>query len=140
MSAKTKSREPTPSILERRGFFWWHEEILPDQVLAPDSSVAGLLRIENNGRATLELDAYLPNPRGPFAGMAGEPAAGCIQGIVKGSNERVLLCNILRTGGRFSSNGISFERYRTLPAWLNFMGCRKAGTTVYHAKHSIDWI
>jgi hypothetical protein len=43
--------------------------------------------------------------------MAGEPVAGCIQGILKGSNERVLHCNILRTGGRFSSNGISFERY-----------------------------
>jgi len=43
------------SCFEQRGVFWWHEAVA-EGVLAPDADVAGLLRVEENGRAVLELD------------------------------------------------------------------------------------
>jgi hypothetical protein len=49
------------------------------------------------------------------------PAAGglvtkCIQGLLKDSGERVLLSDLVRTGGRFSTNGISFEKFVAMNA------------------------
>jgi ApeA N-terminal domain 1 len=99
------------SVLEQRGLFWWHDEAIPDGLIAPDAHVAGLLRVDDNGRAVLELDGYLANPHGPFAAMNRQPIARCVQGLLKDSGERVLLCDVNRNGGRFSTNGISFERF-----------------------------
>src|SRR5712675_3284187 len=96
-------------ILEQRGVFWWHDEPVPDHLLAPDSHVAGLCRIEDDGRTILELDGYLTNPHGPMAAMvAGGPVDKSIQGLLKESGERILLCDLARRGGRFSTNGISY--------------------------------
>lgn len=50
------------SVFEERGVFWWHDEAIAEGLLAPDAHVAGLLRVEENGRAVLEPDGYLPNP------------------------------------------------------------------------------
>jgi ApeA N-terminal domain 1 len=100
------------AVLEQRGVFWWHDEEIPEGKLAPDSNVAGLLRIEDDGRAALELDSYLSNPNGPFAAMTREPVTRCIQGLLKGTSDRALLCDPIRDGGRFSSNGISFESFK----------------------------
>jgi ApeA N-terminal domain 1 len=99
------------TILERRGLFWWHNESVPENLIAPRSSVPGLCRIEDNGRALLELDSYLPNPDGPMAYLLQAPGTACIQGLLKGSNERVLLSDLMRSGGEFRTNGISYERY-----------------------------
>ena len=99
------------SVLEQRGVFWWHDEAIADGLLAPDTHVAGLLRVEDNGRAVLELDGYLSNPYGPMAAMTRRPVARCIQGLLKGTGDRVLLCDLVRNGGQFSTNGISFERF-----------------------------
>jgi hypothetical protein len=99
------------SVFEERGVFWWHDEAIAEGLLAPDAHVAGLLRVEDNGRAVLELDGYLSNPHGPMAAMTREPVTRCIQGLLKGSGERVLLCDLNRNGGRFSTNGISYEKF-----------------------------
>ncbi|ULK98497.1 HEPN domain-containing protein [Bradyrhizobium sp. I71] len=99
------------SVFEGRGVFWWHDEAIAEGLLAPDAHVAGLLRIEDNGRAVLELDGYLSNPHGPMAAMAREPVTRCIQGLLKGSGERVLLCDLIRNGGQFSTDGISYEKF-----------------------------
>ncbi|UTD29405.1 HEPN domain-containing protein [Bradyrhizobium sp. WD16] len=99
------------SVFEERGVFWWHDEAVAEGLLAPDAHVAGLLRVEENGRAVLELDGYLPNPHDPMAPMSREPVTRCIQGLLKGSGERVLLCDLNRNGGRFSTNGISYEKF-----------------------------
>jgi hypothetical protein len=99
------------SAFEGRGVFWWHDEPIAEGLLAPDAHVAGLLCIEDNGRAVLELDGYLSNPHGPMAAMAREPVTRCIQGLLKGSGERVLLCDLNRNGGQFSTDGISYEKF-----------------------------
>jgi hypothetical protein len=99
------------SVFEERGVFWWHNEAIAEGLLAPDTHVAGLLHVEDNGRAVLELDGYLSNPHGPMAPMAREPVTRCIQGLLKGSGERVLLCDLNRNGGRFSTNGMSYEKF-----------------------------
>ncbi|MGM4929648.1 HEPN domain-containing protein [Tardiphaga sp. 619_E2_N8_5] len=99
------------SVFEERGVFWWHDEAIAEELLAPDAHVAGLLRVEDNGRAVLELDGYLSNPHGPMAAIAREPVTRCIQGLMKGSGDRVLLCDLIRNGGRFSTDGISYEKF-----------------------------
>jgi hypothetical protein len=99
------------SVLEQRGVFWWHDEAIAEGLLAPDAHAVGLLRVEDNGRAVLELDGYLSNPHGPMAAMTREPVTRCIQGLLKGGGDRVLLCDLNRNGGQFSTNGISFERF-----------------------------
>jgi hypothetical protein len=55
--------------LEERGYFWWNDEPIPQGHLAPASAVAGLLKIDDNGRIDLELDGVLPSTHGPFAAI-----------------------------------------------------------------------
>jgi hypothetical protein len=99
------------AILHERGLFWWHDEPIPEHQFAPNSCVPGLLTIREDGRVTLELDACLPSPHGPLAAMSNGPEDRWIQGILKESDKRVLVLNLLRSGGRFSSNAMSFERF-----------------------------
>ena len=100
------------TILEEHGLFWWHDEPLSDRQLAPEAHVAGLCTIENNGRITLELDGYLPGPHGPMAAMSGPmPTNKCTQGILKGAGQRILFIDLIRSGGRFSTNSLSFENF-----------------------------
>jgi len=51
---------------KRGAFFWWRDESAPERVLAPESHVAGLLKIGDNGYITLELDGRRPDERGPL--------------------------------------------------------------------------
>jgi hypothetical protein len=101
------------SILEERGLFWWDDEKIAVGNLTPDSYVAGLLKIEENGRTTLELDGYLPSPHGPMAAVARDELliSKGIRGVLKESNKHVLLLDLFRHGGRFSSHGISFQGF-----------------------------
>jgi hypothetical protein len=73
------------------------------------SSRAGLIVHRKRGGG--DADTYLPNPHSPMAAMTREPVTRCIQGLLKGSGNRVLLCDPIRNGGPFSTNGISFERF-----------------------------
>jgi ApeA N-terminal domain 1 len=101
------------TILEERGLFWWDTGPLPDNILAPEERVAGVLKIEEDGRATLELDGWFPSQQGP-AGVINQkplPSDRRIQGRLRDSNKSVLLMKLQRDGGRFSTGGISFERF-----------------------------
>lgn len=104
------------AILEERGLFWWGDEAVPARQFAPDSSVPGLLKIDDDGRTSLELDGFLPNKHGPMAAMvrADISESKTIHGILKGSGKRVFLIGLITSGGRFTSNGISYERYSAM--------------------------
>jgi hypothetical protein len=106
------------TVLEERGVFWWHDEPVPDRQFAPDSCVAGLLKIDGDGRITLELDGYLLRDRGPMSVMLkydeAELSGKRIEGILKVRNQRVLLADLIKTGSRFSSNGLSYEGYTAM--------------------------
>ena len=101
------------AILEERGLFWWDTGELPEQVIAPDPHVAGVLKIEDDGRTILELDGYFPNERGAAVVMEQRELAQDkrIQGVLRDSNKNVLLLNLTRSGGRFSTGALSYDRF-----------------------------
>jgi len=102
-------------ILEERGYFWWHDEPIPKGHFAPESSVAGILKIDEEGRVELELDGVLSSDEDPLAALFDHreffPPDKGIQGILKGSNKFALLMGLVKNGGQFKSNGISYEKY-----------------------------
>jgi hypothetical protein len=101
------------AILEERGLFWWDTGKLPDNVIAPDPHIAGVLKTEDDGRTILELDGYFPNKHGAAVAMEqGDLAPDTrIQGVLRDSNRQVLLLNLIRSGGRFSTGALSYERF-----------------------------
>jgi ApeA N-terminal domain 1 len=105
--------EQTMAILEGHGLFWWANDPIPAQQIAPDSCVTGLLKIDRDGNISLELHGYLPSERGPFAIMQQRefPENQYIRGLMKGSGQHILLVELIRNGGQMKSNGISYERY-----------------------------
>ena len=102
-------------ILEERGYFWWHDEPTPKGHFAPESSVTGVLKIDERGKVELELDGILPSDEGPFAPFLSDrksfPPDKSIQGILKSSNKFALLLGLIRNGGQLKSRGISYEKY-----------------------------
>jgi ApeA-like protein/HEPN superfamily Apea-like protein len=103
----------TMTILEGRGLFWWADDPIPAQQIAPNSSASGLLKIDNDGSSSLELDSYLPSEHGPMSAIVQRelPADKCIRGLLKGSGQHILLIGLIRNGGQMRSNGTSYERY-----------------------------
>jgi hypothetical protein len=103
-------------ILESRGVFWWHDEPVPDGLLAPDPHVVGTLKVDDDGRATLELDGVLTNEHGPMSAVMRReaPEPKYIQGILKDEGQRVLLLNVFKSGGHLSTYGISYEKFSAL--------------------------
>ena len=101
------------TILEERGLFWWADEVVPKTKCAPDSCCAGQLVVSDDGRPRVELDGYLPGKHGPIAHATqhGQSIEKEIQGLLKTSNKQVLLTGLVRDGGEFKSNGMSFEHY-----------------------------
>jgi hypothetical protein len=71
------------SILEERGLFWWHGEPILDKHFAPEASVLGLLKISDEGVATLELDGDLPSNEGTF-GVLSRDREALRAGLSKG--------------------------------------------------------
>jgi hypothetical protein len=101
------------AILGERGLFWWADEPVPEHQFAPDSCIAGLLTIDDDGHTRLELDSYFPSKHGPMTPMmrSGRPIEKDIQGLLKTSNKRVLLIGLTGNGGETKTNGMSYERY-----------------------------
>jgi ApeA N-terminal domain 1/Apea-like HEPN len=101
------------AILEERGLFWWADAPVPEKQFAPDSCLAGLLTIDDDGQTRLELDGYFPSKHGPMTPMMryGQAIAKDIQGLLKTSSKRVLLTGLTGNGGSFSTNSMSYERY-----------------------------
>jgi hypothetical protein len=61
------------TILEERGLFWWHGEPVPDTQFAPDASVLGLLKTDDEGLTMLVLDGYLASDHGPMGVLSRDP-------------------------------------------------------------------
>lgn len=104
------------NILEERGYFWWHDEAVPENAFAPDSSVTGTLTIDEEGTIKLELDGYFSSEkRSPLSVLEEDDDQICsekaIQGRLKGSSRHVLLLSIRKAGSQFRSNGISYEGF-----------------------------
>lgn len=115
MTAEELSRSGSP-ILQERGLFWWADKPLPTTQFAADNSVSGELKIESEGRVTLDLDGVMSERRGTFSALASstdEPGLRTrrIQGLLKDSNKQVLLCDLSRRGGRFSTSNVSTEGF-----------------------------
>jgi hypothetical protein len=99
-------------LLEKRGFFWWHNEPIPNGCLAPPSCVAGHLIVDEEGRSRLELDSNLPDGAGnsfnPFD-FDPLPEGTAIRGVIKDKIQHVLLSALRRIGASFS--GMSSETF-----------------------------
>src|ERR1700733_10328308 len=106
------------NILDEHGFFWWSDEKVPIRQFAPDSCVAGTLRVNEEGFIELELDGTLPHKHGPWGNFAGQPALldKGICGKLKTSDRYVWLSKVHRSGGSLKTTGISFEKYVALHA------------------------
>ena len=112
------------SVLEERGLFWWHGEPISDKHFAPEASVLGLLRIDDDGVATLELDGDLPNNEGPFGVISRNPKVlkgRLIEGLLSTSGKHILLIELQRYRGSFSSNNLSHGGYRSTHCLVGYL-------------------
>ena len=57
-------------ILRERGLFWWADQSVPSTQFAPDTAAVGELKIEANGRITLDLDGVISDRRTSFPALA----------------------------------------------------------------------
>ena len=75
-SVSKNTRESASSTLEQRGLFWWHEEILPENALAPSRGPWSQQRIESCG--VLMTSAWqAPNSSVDESWRFGILACGC---------------------------------------------------------------
>ena len=51
--------EPTETILEKRGYFWWDDGKMPKGRYAPPHGVPGMLTIREDGKTRLNVTASL---------------------------------------------------------------------------------
>ncbi len=114
-----EGNEPPKSgipILQERGLFWWADQSVLSTQFAPDTSAVGELKIEAGGRITLDLDGVISDLRKSLPALVfsiDEPDLKNrrIQGLLKNSNMRVLLCDLFRRGGRFATSNVSTEGF-----------------------------
>ena len=129
------------TILEERGLFWWHGEPVPDTQFAADASVLGLLSIGDDGVATLALDGCLPSDKGPMAVLSRGPRelkGKLIEGILSTSGKHVLLVDLARHGGHFSTNNLSKEGYRAIHCLVNYFKFPPINNNVLFSTLEID--
>ncbi|MDO4235644.1 HEPN domain-containing protein [Pseudomonas sp.] len=109
------------AVIQEHGYFWWSTEKVPDEHFAPEKAVPGYLEIADNGTVKLELHGFLSEDDHPIAALfAPSPLDGkAIQGILKASNNNVLLLDLESDGGRASAGGISHQNFR---AWRALVG------------------
>jgi ApeA N-terminal domain 1 len=104
----------TDSIVDSRGFFWPSNHVVPDGRFAPPSAVPGRLRIDEGGTTWLDLDVPLASdePGGAAARLFRQGAVeGAIAGVLAGTDERVLLFDLVDNGGSFRAHGPSPDSY-----------------------------
>jgi hypothetical protein len=100
-------------VLEERGLFWLSDEPVPDGQFAPNTSITGLLTVDDNGFISLELDSCFPDKHGPFGVLSqqGQPLGKQIYGLLRTTNSRVILTGVVFSGGRAHTNGISYQGF-----------------------------
>ncbi len=105
------------AIVEERGLFWWNNQPIPKDQIAPEENVPGLLTIEDDGRIRLELDACMPTSKHPaveFFDRMARSSTPNIQGFLKNDKGYVLLIRTAQNGGEIKTHGVSFEIYMAL--------------------------
>lgn len=105
-----------PDLLESRGYFWWGSETIPAGHWAPNGMLSGHLSINEDGLASLTLDAPLPrdNPAGHLAiALEQELPEDVIAGVLSGG-QHVRLTRLVKNGGNFAVSGPSHERFLAL--------------------------
>ncbi len=109
------------AVIEEHGYFWWSTEKVPEGHFAPKNAVPGYLEIADNGIVKLELHGFLSEVHHPLAAIftPNSHEGKSIQGILKASNNNVLLLDIESDGGRASAGGISHQNFR---AWRALVG------------------
>jgi hypothetical protein len=95
--------------VDERGLFWRAEIPVPKGAYAPDGSVPGTLKIDREGKVTLELDNLLPRPQGdpPSQNAFGERYP--IAGILKTSASNVRLEEAWHQGLHLRSESPSYQ-------------------------------
>jgi hypothetical protein len=116
MATNEPPRSGSP-ILQERGLFWWADQPVPSTQFAPDTSVFGELKIDVEGRITLDLDGVISDLKRSLPALTSsidesELKTRRIRGLLKGSNKRILLCDLSRRGSRFASANVSTEGFR----------------------------
>ena len=86
---------------------------VPPNQFAPQGFVVGTLNVSDAGRISIELDDVMPTQDGPFAAFSqgALPPERTIAELSKSDNRYILATKLIRTGGRWSSSGISYDRY-----------------------------
>jgi hypothetical protein len=120
-------------LFQEKGFFWWAHQPVPEGHFAPETAVVGELKINPEGRITLDLYSLLSNERDALAtlGRSDDPslAKQRIRGILIDSNRRVLLLDLSRRAQHHSSYRISTEGFRATYCLIGneeFLGPTKA--------------
>jgi hypothetical protein len=98
------------TIIEERGIFWWHNDPIPENCIAPESSVPGVLRISKNGDVSLELDGHLPSDTGEWS-ILDDCSGKTISGLLRVTQRRVTLLNLISSGGKIRAPGLSSASY-----------------------------
>jgi ApeA N-terminal domain 1 len=102
--------EPTETILEKRGYFWWDGEKTPKGRYAPPHGVPGVLTIREDGKVRLNVTASLlqskalgmtPPDRNRLDGDRERFKGKCIAGVIDGQRRSVYLKKLIcRSFGR----------------------------------------
>jgi hypothetical protein len=101
------------AIIEDRGLFWLSDTLVPERQFAPAESIVGTLTVDDDGYVSLELDSYFPDGHGPFGllNQQNKPLEKDIYGVLRTSNNRVILTGVMPNGGQVKTNGISYQRF-----------------------------
>jgi ApeA N-terminal domain 1 len=100
-------------LINARGYFWWGDEPVPEDLFAAPTSVTGALDVSATGLNRLSLDGILPRASGAgrmAAIFEREPIGRPICGILAGSNQYVRLMDLTPDGARVSTSGPSNEK------------------------------
>ena len=97
--------------VDERGLFWRAEIPVPKSAYAPEGSVPGTLKIDREGKITLELDNLLPRPKGdlPPPNALGERYP--IAGILKTSTSYVRLEKAWHRGLHIKPRSPSYQEF-----------------------------
>ena len=107
-----------PLTVDVRGYFWWAETPVPNGVFAPESAIAGSLKIDAEGKIELTLDGILSRPQGRLsAPFHNDHASRAIGGIL-GDGRHVRLDHLSQDGMSASTNAPSQENFQAQRAVL----------------------
>ncbi len=98
-------------VIEERGFFWWQASAVADGDKAIQTSVAGILTIDDKGNIELRLDRPLPHPTLRVGFGTVLPDDQFLIGRLSDSDKVVLLMNIHAMNFAWGSYGVGSNRF-----------------------------